>query len=42
MDLSSEEQSRTVITLFDKFKDIALTGNEGNFDRLGEVIAGLR
>jgi uncharacterized protein YndB with AHSA1/START domain len=30
------------LTLFNKFKDIALAGNEGNFDRLSEVIAGQR
>jgi hypothetical protein len=30
------------LTVFNKFKEIALAGNEGNFDRPGEVSAGQR
>ena len=28
--------------LFERIKDVVIAGNEGNFDRLGEVLAGHR
>ena len=42
MDLSPEEQRRTVISVFDKIRETVIAGNEGNFDRVSEVVAGQR